>query len=464
MEKVSISNSGRIASKYKFNIFLIFCVSIGGCFYGYNIGAMSGVLLFIKNSMPISQVQASLFVAAFLIGVSLVMIITGYLADIIGRKKVLILAASFSIISIVFMAASQNFYELISGRFMAGLASGMITITAPLYISEIIPFALRGRAAVMYQLFLCFGILLSTIISLSFHQSENWRYIFLYALIPTMIFFIVVLFISESPRWLTSKQNFNEAFKILLKTRPEETAKKILNIMIANNRTQEETTSTILTNKRLLFPLALVILIAMLNQLTGINVILQYDSLILSIGGMHIKLMALTGSLLITAFNFIMTIIAITIVDKIERKKILRIGLIGIICCLISISFAHGFITDNHAKAIITIAGLLGFIMFFALAPGALVYVFIAEILPQKIRSKGMAISLFASSIAGALLSAVFLPLERLAGLSGIFIICTITTLIYFYVSFLIPNTKGKTLEEIENNFLNNLGDIIDVK
>lgn len=458
------SNLKTSASGYKFNIFLVFCVAIGGCFYGYNIGAMSGALLFMKNGMLMSHVQTSLFVAAFLAGVALVMIVTGWLADIIGRKKVLMFAAVLAIISIILMVVSSNIYELISGRFIAGLASGMITVTVPLYISETIPSMLRGRATLTYQLFLSFGILLSTAISLCFHQSGNWRGLFLYALIPVAIFFLVCFFISESPRWLASRNNFNEALKVLLKTRTKEAAQKIMAAMSSNSKTQEKSATKIITDKRFLFPLILVIAIGVLNQLTGINSILQYDSVILSIGGMHAKAIALIGSVVITAVNFGVTIIAITFVDKFERKKILRVGLIGIICCLLVLSFANLFITNDHIKAIVTISGLLGFIIFFAAGPGALIWAFISEILPQKIRSKGMAITLFSSSMAGALLAAAFLPLERMTGLSGVFIICTITTVIYFCVSFFIPNTKGKTLEEIEDNFLRNKGRERDVE
>ncbi len=459
-----ISNLKTSVSGYKFNIFLVFAVATGGCFYGYNIGAMSGVLLFMQNSILMSHIEVSLFVAAFLAGVALVMIVTGFLADVVGRKKVLIFAASLSAISIIFMVISRNIYELIGGRFIAGLASGMITVTVPLYISETIPSILRGRATLAYQLFLSFGILLSTIISLCFHQSENWRGIFLYALIPAAVFFLACLFISESPRWLASKNNFNEALKVLLKTRTKEVAKKVMDAMTSSNKVERKNTARIIMDRRFLLPLMLVILIGVLNQLTGINAILQYDSVILSIGGVHVKAIALLGSVIITAVNFIATIIAITFIDKIERKKILRVGLIGIICCLVILSFANYFITNDHVKAIMTVSGLLGFIIFFAAAPGALIWTLISEILPQKIRSKGMALTLFSSSMAGALLTAAFLPLEKMAGLSGIFIICTITTIVYFCVSFFIPDTKGKTLEEIEDNFLRNNGKEKNVK
>ncbi len=440
----------------KFNIFLIFCVGIGGCLYGYNIGAMSGVLLFVKDNMRFSHRELSLFVASFLLGVAIVMILAGYLANLIGRKRVLVSAAIIAIGSIIFMAYAKSIYQLIAGRFLVGMASGMINIAVPLYISETMPPLLRGRGTVGFQLCLSFGILLSTIISLCFYSSANWRLVFLYELIPAIIFLIVVLSMSESPRWLVEKKQKDKAMKVLLKTRSIEIAKDLLTAMSANSVKQGQKLSSIIHNRRALIIFAVVFSIGVLNQLTGINSILQYDSIILAKAGLHQYNIALIGSVAVTGLNFVMTIVAIFIVDRVERKKFLRFGLVGIIICLLATSSAYYFMEDGYLKSVVVIISLLGFVLFFALSPGALVWSLISEVLPAKIRSLGMAVALFFSSLAGAGLAAIFLPLERRIGLNGIFLLCATTTLIYIGMSFFLPDTNGKTLEEIENNVLLN--------
>lgn len=439
----------------KLNLLLVLAVSISGCLYGYNIGAMSGVLLFLHQEMTLTHTQASLFVSSFLWGIVIVMFPAGYLAEKISRKATLLIATLIATLSIFVLVTGHNIWTLTLGRFLTGIASGMLTLTTPLYLSESLPSSLRGRGTVAFQLFLTFGILLSTVISWFFLKSFAWRPIFMIELIPLALLFVVAVFIPKSPRWLASKGKNAQALKALLRTRSQEDAEKSLKeITESLQLNQRVNRFKGVFQKKFLGTLLLVVSLGSLNQLTGINAILQYDSTILYLSGFNKHDIAIIGSILITGINFIMTIVAICIIDRVERKKLLHFGLKGIIFCLLGISSAHFFMTNTASQGIVVTVFLLGFIVFFALAPGAMIWTLMAELLPSTIRSAGLSIALLLSSISGAILSAVFLPLQEKIGFSGIFLFCALTSCIYLYVSYLIPKTSRRSLEQIERDIL----------
>jgi sugar porter (SP) family MFS transporter len=352
------------------------------------------------------------------------------------------------------MAFADNIHALIIARFITGIAAGMLNITIPLYLTETLPEALRGRGTVAFQLCLCFGIFFATLMSLSFESASAWRSVFLIELIPAFIVFLNIFLIPESPRWLVSRERSAQALKALERIRTNDEAKSILLILQKNTTDDHQNPLTIFRKKRFLVPCLLTMFVASLNQLTGINVFLQYDATILSMVGFETHAIALWGSLLITGINFLITCVAIFLVDKIERRSLLRIGLMGILLSLTVATLATHFLMLGHAKALIITFALLGYIASFALGPGALIWTLLSEVLPTKIRSMGLAISLCVSSLSGAVFSSVFLGLENKIGLTGIFFLCAMLSFIYGLVTFLLPATKGKSLEDIEKNFL----------
>lgn len=442
-------------SKKSVNIFLIFCVSIGGSLYGYNIGAMSGVLLFIKNTLATSETAVSIFVAAFLCGVAIIMPIAALLSDKLGRKKLLIIAAFLSIFGIVSLLLSESIIELTIGRLITGLSSGMIIMITPIYIAETIPADLRGRATVCFQLFISLGILLATTISFAFNRTNNWKAVFGFELIPAVALALISTMVAESPRWLITKNKTIQAIKSLQKVFSSEQATTMANeIRESIDSTKELSIVKIFSSKQFYLPVIFVLAIGVLNQMTGINVILQYDSVILTSAGISSHYFALVGSIVVTALNFVITVVAILIVDRIERKTFLRFGLIGIVLCLSILAGSNLFITSAHIKNIINIASLLGFIFFFAISPGALVWALLSEVLPSRIRGAGISIALLLSSLTGAALSAAFLPMQREIGLGGIFLLCAISTIFYLILSFYLPKTSRRSLETIEKDVL----------
>ncbi len=446
----------RFHSHSPFLVGLILAVSISGSLYGYNIGAMGGVLFFVDEEMTLTHLQASLFVSSFLWGIVAVMFFMGHLADWIGRKKTLVLSALTAVISVTAMVLAHGIVQLIIGRLLIGVASGMLTMTVPLYLTETLPASLRGRGTVAFQLFLTLGILVSTIISWCYADSFAWRPIFLFELVPVVLVLLVSLFVPESPRWLVAKHRNEEALHILGRLSLKSTPEKELEAIVKNVAAKKEMRAfRVLFQRRYLFPLGLAIALGILNQFTGINAILQYDSTILYLSGFGGHNSALAGSILITAINFVMTIVAICIVDRFERHRLLQFGLIGVILCLLGCSLVHFFVEAATIRAALMTLFLLGYIVFFAIAPGALIWTLMAELLPSKIRSAGLAFALLLTSIAGASLSGIFLPLQDKIGFSGIFLLFALTSTVYYFATYLMPPTKGLSLEEIEKGIVN---------
>ena len=449
-----MSNFEDLRVRQKINLFFILMVAISGCLYGYNIGSMSGVVLYIQKEIPLTHMEISLFVSSFLWGGVIAILFTSYFTEAFGRRRALLYASIVEYLGISTLILSHSIIPLILGRFIIGIACGVITLTTPLYLVESLPAKVRGRGTAAFQLFLTFGILLSTLVSWSFVRSFAWRSIFMIEFIPATCFFLSVLFIPESPRWLIKKNKPREALAALLRIHSVAESKKIFLALKNHVHVNNENLFHILRHKTYFTPLLLAIGLGMLNQLTGINAFFQYDSTILSLSGFSGHQAALLGSAIITGVNFLTTIIAMLIIDRVERKKFLQYGLIGMLFCLISLTCLNLLMSNSHARAILSTTFLLGFIISFAIAPGAMVWTLRAEILPGKIRSAGLSISLFASTMASALFSSIFLPLQQKIGLSGIFLFCTCMCGVYLFLSELLPKINQHSLEEIEQTLM----------
>ncbi len=437
-------------------LFLVLSVSIFGILYGYNIGSMSGILPLMQARLHLTSFSASLFVSSFLWGIVFVAFFMARLSDYVGRKTLLVLSALTSMVGILVMLNGDNILVLSIGRLLMGVASGMASITVPLYLTESMPAHLRGRGVVSFQVCLTFGILLSTVICRFVYKDFSWRPILWIEFIPAVILLSLSLVVPESPRWLISQGRNVEALQVIQKTRSELEAKKVFSEILENKKTAGRKIFewNIFLKKRFLFPILLVMCLGSFNQLTGINIILQYDSTILFFSGFKAHDLALSGSIIITALNLVMTIVSFCLVDHIERRKLLAFGLAGIVICLLGIAAAHGFMEATRTRAIIVTSCLLGFIVFFAIAPGALIWPLMGELLPSKIRSTGLSLAALTSSVMGALLSASFLPLQNIIGLGGLFLFCAFISLLYLFLTYFLPTVNRRSLEEIEKNMV----------
>lgn len=352
---------------------------------------------------------------------------------------------------------SDSYATLLAGRIVQGIGVGVITIAVPLYLTESMPAKLRGRGVTAFQLLLTVGILLASLVGLAFTSSGDWRGMFLSAAVPGIIMFFGCFLLSDSPRWLAMKGRYDKALAVLRKTRTEQEAEHELNQMRAaleSGRKGFGVPKLKLFQKRYMLPLFIVFAVAICNQLTGINSFLQFSAVVLKNGGLDSNIVAMLGSTAITGLNFIMTLIAISLSDKIERKYLVAFGTGGIVLSLAYCGLIYWMMPLSEVKGFMLLGGILAFIFFYAVGPGALVWAILSELLPSRIRSTGLAVALFLNSMTSTILASVFLSLVNHIGYTGLFWLCGCFTIFYFLVAvFLAPKTKGRSLEEIEAGF-----------
>jgi len=435
---------------------MIFFAAMGGMLYGYDIGILSGALLFIKNDIPMSVFQESLLGAAVLGGGAFAILVCGILADIYGRKKMITISGFIFIVSVIIIYLSQSYTMIFTGRLVQGVAVGFIAITVPLYLTETAPAKIRGIAVVAFQLMLTFGIVVANLVSLAFTSTGDWRGMFLTALVPGFIMFAGSFFLVKSPRWLMLRGREDEALIALLKTRSKEDARAQFSGIKSSlaNTDHDLGLWRAFLDSRYRTPMLIVFSIAVLAQLSGINSFLQFGATILENAGFKSDFMAVEGSSIIAVINLVATIIALFIADRFERKNLIAIGILIVAFVLVASGVVLVLTPSSTLKGYLMLSGLLLFIFFFAVGPGALIWVMMSELLPTAIRSKGLAVALFLNSMASALLASVFLPIANVIGTGGMFIFCGVCSFFYFLIAvFYIPKTKGKSLEEIEACF-----------
>lgn len=441
----------------RFSIMFVYVVAFTGVLYGYNIGVTAGLIIFLKHTLSITTSETSVLVGSFLWGVFLMLLIMPKIHMALSRKHILIFAVGISIIGTILMISSQSITLIIASRCLMGISSGMITATAPLYIVETIPCSQRGRATVTFQLSLCFGILASSLFTLFLSKSHNWVVLVLCELPFSILLFIMLNFIHKSPRWLINKGRTKESLAVLLNTHTYTEAKQLFRILKNTISTHHRSYINLPIFKKYFRPIMLTFFLCTLNQLVGINVILQYDANILVSAGFSTHSLAFLGSVVVTSINFVITLLGFYIADKFERKHILRVGLAGVFITLFLMFFIYSVLPSSHLKAILITLLLSLFIIFFAVAPGSLVWGVAAEILPSNIRSSVQPLALSLGSLCGAILSFSYLYMVHMIGMKGIFLLFSIFAFLYLILTYFLPKTTNTILEEIHNNY-NNTG------
>ena len=442
----------------KLRIFMvIFFSAMGGMLYGYDIGIINSAFLFIENDIPMTTTQTSFLGGSVLFGGAFAILVGGILADVLGRKKTITLAGLIFIVSVFMIYLSDDYSMLLASRLVQGIAVGFISITVPLYLTETVPSTIRGIAVTCFQLLLTAGILIANAVGLLFEESGDWRAMFLTALVPGIIVFAGSFALLKSPRWLIMNNRQSEAEDMLVKTLGTVKAKEQMQeVQSLIDKTKDEgSVWKNLHHRHYLVPMIIVFSIAILAQMTGINSILQYASSMLKDAGLGNNYTSIVGGVAITAINFVTTIAAVLLADKIERKFIIGFGTFMVSISLVATGIMLATLPAGELKGWLLLAGFISFIFFFAIGPGAYVWVIMSELLPTNIRSKGLAVALFLNSMASAILASVFLPVSEMFGESSIFYICGGCTLLYSFIVFkFVPKTNGRSLEEIEQGFV----------
>lgn len=439
-----------------FSLSVMIFAAMGGILYGYDLGIISGAMLFIRKDIPMSVTEFSWLVGAVFGGGSIATLVTGPLADAFGRRRMIMLSSFVFIIGVLIVYFGDNYWAILAGRLVQGLGVGIITIAVPLYLSECVPHTLRGVGVSVFQLLLTAGILLAALTGLYYTPTGDWRGMFLTAVVPGLVMFFGCFLLSDSPRWLMMKGRDAKAKLVLERFSTKEEVAQVFGRMkrMRDKHIQQGEKSESLFQRHFLKPLIIAIALAALNQLIGVNVLLQLSAFLLKSSGLGSNVVAMVGGTAITGLNFIVTLIAIFFVDKLPRNVMYGIGTAGLTIALVYCGFVLKFVPVSPSQGYLLLGGILGFILFYAMGPGILIWVALGEVLPNRIRSNGMAVALCLNSFVSFGFAGLFVKLSDALGNYTVFWICGGFGLLYFLiVSFALPKTRGKTLEEIEAQF-----------
>ncbi|HEY4247352.1 MAG TPA: MFS transporter [Lacunisphaera sp.] len=581
--------------KAGYNRLLLFVAGLGGLLYGIDVGIIAGAYPYMEATSGFNAGQLSFVVAAVLLGSAISTLFAGMLADWLGRKRMMTLSGVLFVISIPMIALSHGYSSLVVGRLLQGVSGGLVGVVIPLYLAECLDAKSRGKGTGIFQWMLVLGFVLTAIIALYFSyrvaeveklgdavrllafKDTAWRRIFWVSLPPGILFVIGSLLVAESPRWFFLRGRKDAARAALLRSRDARQADKELEEMeavAAEEKTKSAAGDNVresLLSRRYVIPFVLACIILACNQATGINSIIQFNANIFIQSGLS-DVQAHYGNLIFSLVNFLMTMVAVMLVDRKGRKFLLTLGTAGIIVSLVVVGLlfyrterlrvdagtavqalvspdqsAKIVFNPETARALLASSGEVGrgiaghpltlsviysyggfrattaiarsddaaaapleisrdatlpanavsaffsnpfasldaarsaplkienalitpvpstsngwltafftfcFMAFFAVGPGVCVWLALSELMPTRIRSNGMSIALTLNQAVSTTIAAVFLPTVGKYGYSTMFFVFAGCTVVYFITAaFSLPETKGKTLEEIEAAF-----------
>lgn len=570
-----------------YNRFLLLVAGLGGLLYGVDVGIIAGALPYLQATSGLNAGQLSIIVAAVLLGSVFSTLFAGILADRFGRKTMMSLSGLLFVISIPVIALAHGYGPLVLGRILQGISGGFIGVVIPLYLAECLNAADRGKGTAIFQWLLTLGIMAAALIGLYFSgrvdevsrlgdtaklfafKDTAWRSIFWVSLPPGILFVLGSFMVAESPRWLFRRGRKEAARAALLRSRTEVQADLEL-------REMEETASSTsaagsrrdegsLLQRKYILPFVIACIILACNQLTGVNSVIGYNTTILIQAGLGDE-QAHLGNVILTVVNFLMTIVAVVLVDRKGRKFLLSLGSAGVVVSMVCAGLifrssethrvdargaVQAMVSTNQSLALtfdaavarqlapnqspdsrsslvviysygdfhaattavrsddttgkpieitrdgclpgtgveaffsnpfadlaaartaplkienalitpvpppqngwLTALCLYSFMAFFAIGPGVCVWLALSELMPTRIRSNGMSIALLINQVVSTTIAAVFLPTVGHYGYSTVFFSFAACTVIYFITAaFFLPETKGRTLEEIEEHF-----------
>lgn len=547
------------SNRVLYSRFLLLIAGMGGLLYGIDVGIIAAALLYLSKTIDLTVQQTSAIVAAVLGGGMISSLVAGFLADLFGRKRMMIFSGLMFVSSVGIIVLSQSFVALLVGRLLQGMSGGIIAVVVPLYLAECLSAQHRGRGTAIFQFMLTFGIVVAALTGFFYTQQAEvaiaaaagnaqliraaqnhaWRGMFLSVIYPGILFFLGSILLSETPRWLVKKGRIEAARAALERSvTPEEARTELdeMQTLAAQNRSEKASGS--LLKRKYVVPFLLACAVLSLNQATGINSVLGYLVIILKQAGMTAS-HATQGDVAVKVLNCVMTIVAIALVDRKGRRFLLVLGTAGIVVALVTGGLVfHGFESqrrdvaaqvqsavtndelqfpvtnhmfgatpDEHPMALAVlyttgsgekiatalsndptpvlsiprdasargplvihraqygpvpseatgwlVTALLGlFIASYAAGPGVVVWLMLSELMPTRIRAVGMGIALLLNQGISTLIADLFLPVVGNYGYFAMFFFWAACTCLYLLIAvFLIPETRGRSLEEIEMHF-----------
>jgi len=426
--------------------------AIGGLIFGFDTAIVAGATRYMKEQFSLNSLQEGWAVSVVLIGCMFGAGLAGPISDRIGRRRLMLVSAVLFFVSAVGCALPRTITAFVIFRFIGGLGIGSAAVLSPLYIAEVAPARVRGALVSVNQLAIVTGILLAYFVNWMFAGvgPSNWRWMFGLGAVPSIFFFLLLLRVPESPRWLVKNGREDEARTVLTRADTAEAAAVGIR-EIKDTLALEEGSFRELFSPAFRRPLLIAIVLAIFQQITGINAILYYAPRIFE-GAGFARMSAIGQSTIVGLVNMLFTVVAIVLADRVGRRPLLLVatGGMGVSLVLLGAAFKFPFLP---ASALLFI--ILLYIAFFASAMGPLVWVVMAEIFPIKVRGSAMGLATLILWFADFLVTLTF-PIisDRFHPATAFWIYAAMCGLDLVFMWFYLPETKGRTLEEIERGWL----------
>lgn len=427
-----------------FMFYIAFVASLGGLLFGFDTAVISGAEKAIQQIYGLSDFSHGFTIAIALFGTIVGALVCSRPVEKYGRLKSLKTVAYLYLISALGSALIVNWYSFLFFRFIGGLAVGASSVVGPMYIAEVSPSHWRGRFVAFFQFNIVFGIVIAYLSNYCISGIPNdWQWMLGVLAIPALLFGILLNTVPESPRWLVKKHRDEQARQSLIKIGETDVDKELAEIEASLS--SDTGSNEGLFQRKYLKPLLYAFFIATFNQLSGINSILYYAPRIFELSGVFHD-SAMMQSIIIGLTNLTFTMIGMVLIDKVGRKNLLYVGSIGMAISLAAVSY--GFYTNDFSGYYMLIC-LMGFIAFFAVSLGAVIWVLISEVFPTAVRSKGQVFGSMTHWVWNAILSWMF-PVFLVTGGTYIFGFFAVAMLFSFFFALKLPETKNKSLEQIQ--------------
>ena len=436
-------------------VFTCALAALAGLMFGLDIGVISGATQFIQTEFQISDHMIEWIVSAMMLGAAIGALGAGWMSAALGRKRSLILAGVLFVLGSLLSGGAWSPEALIVARVILGLAIGVATFTAPLYLAEVAPENIRGAMISLYQLMITIGILVAFLSDTAFSYTGNWRWMLGVIAIPGALFLFGVAFLPESPRWLMMKGRDPEAEQVLQRLLGNrDSISREMGEIREQLKTPQRGVHMFMQNANFRRSVGLGVLLQVMQQLTGMNVVMYYAPRIFQGMGYDTE-SQMWFTAIVGLVNVLATFIAIGLVDKLGRKPILYAGFVVMAIGLGVVGTMMRLGIHTHGEQFFTVGMLLVFIVGFAMSAGPLIWTLCSEVQPLKGRDFGIGCSTFTNWVANMIVGATFLTLLNSIGNAATFWLYAALNGVFLLITFwLIPETRNVTLEQIERNLM----------
>lgn len=450
---MSVTASNGPAQGERFVRIAVIIASLGGMLFGYDTGVISGAILFLKQTFSLSSTMQELVVSAVLIGAVIGAIVGGVLADRFGRRRMIILAGIIFTLSAIGTALAPSLGTLIAGRIIVGVAIGIASFISPMYMSEISPKRIRGSLVSINQLAVTIGIVIAYLVDYALSGIQGWRYMFGIAAFPSTVLVIAMWRMPPSPRWLMSHHMADEARTVLERMRGTKDVGSEMKEVQDSLAKQKGGVGDLL-HPMLRMALIVGVGLAIFQQITGINTVIYYAPTIFEFAGFKTSGFSILATAGVGIVNVGFTVLAIRLMDRVGRRRLLLIGVAGQILGLAVLGLAFQLHQLAAVIGYIAIVSLAVYVGSFAIGLGPIFWLMISEIYPLRVRGAAMSIATIANWGFNLLIAVTFLTLVGSLGRPGAFWLYAIIGIAaWIFIFKLVPETKGKSLEEIEEHW-----------